>query len=99
MGSRGKRGCVGARSAKDRPSGRRWHPRRAAGYDPAPMTTHTFAAVLGVKDEVELIGACVDRLRRIGVERIRVLDAGSTDGTLDVLASLAGPDLSVTHHS
>jgi hypothetical protein len=63
------------------------------------MTTHTFAAVLGVKDEVELIGACVDRLRRIGVERIRVLDAGSTDGTLDVLASLAGPDLSVTHHS
>lgn len=45
-----------------------------------------FVACLGVKDEIELIGAAVNHLRRIGVELIIVIDAGSTDGTLDVLA-------------
>lgn len=60
----------------------------------------TFAAVLGVKDEVELIGACVEHLRRIGVGAIRVLDCGSTDGTLERLGGgLAGDDLTVSHHS
>ena len=45
-----------------------------------------FAALLGVKDEVELIGACVAQLRNIGVDQIIVSDYGSTDGTLDILA-------------
>ena len=45
-----------------------------------------FAALLGVKDEVELIGACVAQLRSIGVDQIIVSDYGSTDGTLDILA-------------
>ena len=45
-----------------------------------------FAALLGVKDEVELIGACVANLRDIGVDQIVVSDYGSTDGTLDILA-------------
>jgi hypothetical protein len=45
----------------------------------------TFAAVVGVKDEVELIGPSVRHLRRIGVDHIIVCDVGSTDGTLDVL--------------
>lgn len=55
-----------------------------------------FAALVGVKDEVELIAACVSHLRRIGVDQIVVSDYGSTDGTLDVLAdeSRAG-DLTV----
>jgi hypothetical protein len=29
-----------------------------------------FAALVGVKDEVELIGACISHLRRIGVDQI-----------------------------
>ena len=58
-----------------------------------------FAAVVGVKDEVELIAHCIRHLRRIGVGAIRVLDSGSRDGTLERLASVAGPDLTVTHHS
>ncbi len=45
-----------------------------------------FAALVGVKDEVELIGACVAQLRNIGVDQIIVSDYGSTDGTLDILA-------------
>ena len=45
-----------------------------------------FAALLGVKDEVELIGPCVAHLRHIGVDQIIVSDYGSTDGTLDILA-------------
>ena len=47
----------------------------------------TFAAILGVKDEVEIIGDSIAHLRRIGVEEIAVSDFGSTDGTLDVLAA------------
>ncbi len=48
-----------------------------------------IAACVGVKDEVELIRACVGHLRRIGVDHIIVSDAYSTDGTADVLAELA----------
>jgi len=44
-----------------------------------------FAALVGVKDEVELIGPCVAHLREIGVDQIVVSDYGSTDGTLDIL--------------
>src|SRR5688572_15242144 len=45
-----------------------------------------FAALLGVKDEVELIRPCVAHLRHIGVDQIIVSDYGSTDGTLEILA-------------
>jgi glycosyltransferase involved in cell wall biosynthesis len=56
------------------------------------------AAVLGVKDEVELIGASIAHLRRIGVGHIAVADYGSTDGTLDVVSDeLAAGDVSLTH--
>ena len=58
----------------------------------------TIAAILGVKDEVELIEASITHLRQIGVDYITVSDYGSTDGTLDVLEALrrAG-DVSVLH--
>jgi hypothetical protein len=58
----------------------------------------TIAAVLGVKDEVDLVEASITHLRRIGVDSITVSDYGSTDGTLDVLEELrrAG-DVSVLH--
>jgi glycosyl transferase family 2 len=46
----------------------------------------TFGALVGVKDEAELIGACIAQLRKIGVDRIVVSDYGSTDQTLDILA-------------
>jgi len=45
-----------------------------------------IAAVLGVKDEVDIIPASIAHLRAIGVDLIAVSDFGSTDGTLDVLA-------------
>lgn len=46
-----------------------------------------IAAVLGVKDEVEIVAASLAHLRAIGVDEIVVSDFGSTDGTLDVLAT------------
>ena len=59
-----------------------------------------FAAVLGVKDEVDLIAGCVAHLRALGVDEIRVIDSGSTDGTIELLEGpLVGPDLSLAHHS
>ncbi|MGE0462984.1 MAG: glycosyltransferase family 2 protein [Vicinamibacterales bacterium] len=50
-----------------------------------PRNAPRIAAIVGVKDEVELIGASIKHLRQIGVDHIIVADAGSTDGTLDVL--------------
>jgi glycosyltransferase involved in cell wall biosynthesis len=44
-----------------------------------------ITAVVGVKDEVELIDACLAHLHRIGVSEIVVFDMGSTDGTLQRL--------------
>ena len=74
-------------------------PTTGLGYTAVSMVpAMTFAAVVGVKDEVELIGPSVRHLRRIGVDRIIVCDVGSTDGTLDVLEAerrLGGLD--VTH--
>jgi glycosyltransferase involved in cell wall biosynthesis len=58
----------------------------------------SIAAVLGVKDEVDLMAASIAHLRRIGVEQIIVSDYGSTDGTLDVLeAQRRFGDVSVMH--
>lgn len=48
-----------------------------------------FAALLGVKDEVELIGPALAHLRAIGVEHVIASDAGSSDGTAEVLAAAA----------
>lgn len=60
----------------------------------APM----IAAIVGVKDEVEIIGASISHLRQIGVDHIIVSDSGSTDGTLDVLEDERRVgDLVVTH--
>jgi hypothetical protein len=55
-----------------------------------------IAANLGVLDEEDLIGPCIEHLRAIGVDLIVVTDIGSTDGTRDVLRGLAGPDLRLT---
>ncbi|WP_428311670.1 glycosyltransferase family 2 protein [Hydrocarboniphaga sp.] len=44
-----------------------------------------IAALVGVKDEVELIDRCIAHLRRIGVGQIVVFDANSTDGTIERL--------------
>jgi hypothetical protein len=48
-----------------------------------------IAANLGVLDEVELIGRCIEHLRRIGVELIVVTDLGSIDGTREILSAYA----------
>ncbi|HTM32442.1 MAG TPA: glycosyltransferase family 2 protein [Vicinamibacterales bacterium] len=54
-------------------------------------------AVVGVLDECELIEPCVAHLRAAGVARIVISDYGSTDGTLERVAALQGPDLTVVH--
>lgn len=48
-----------------------------------------IGAVIGVKDEAELIAPCIERLEAIGVEAIVVLDDNSTDGTAEVVDALA----------
>lgn len=45
-----------------------------------------FAAILGTLDEASLLGTTIQQLRRIGVELIAVIDRGSTDGSLEILA-------------
>ncbi len=44
-----------------------------------------IGAVVGVKDEAELIVPCIERLEAIGVDAIVVLDDHSTDGTGEVV--------------
>lgn len=44
-----------------------------------------IVAIVGVKDELDLLPHCISHLRRIGVERIEAIDAGSTDGSLEWL--------------
>lgn len=58
-----------------------------------------IAALLGVKDEVELIGPTVDHLRSIGVGLIVVYDLGSTDGTKEVLETYRSADLRIVHQT
>jgi hypothetical protein len=48
-----------------------------------------IAAVLGVRDEVELIRPAIAHLRAIGVDHVIATDGGSTDGTAEVLAEAA----------
>lgn len=59
-----------------------------------------FAAVLGTIDEIDILPTTITHLRRIGVDRIYVLDAGSTDGTLEYLdEATAQGDISVLRRS
>jgi hypothetical protein len=63
----------------------------------SPSKPERVAAILGVVDEVELIGDGIANLRNIGVDHIMVVDGGSVDGTLDVLSSYKG-DSDITVH-
>jgi glycosyltransferase involved in cell wall biosynthesis len=47
-----------------------------------------ISAIVGVKDEAELIQPCLERLWAVGVGPILVLDDNSSDGTLDVVDRL-----------
>jgi len=47
------------------------------------------AAVVGVKDECDLIKPCLERLWSVGVGPILVLDDHSSDGTVDVIDGLS----------
>jgi hypothetical protein len=57
----------------------------------------TFAAVVGIKDEVELVDSCIAHLRSIGVSRIQMMDCGSTDGTIEAIERHRGGDVTLTH--
>ena len=54
-----------------------------------------FAAILGVKDERELLPHCIAHLARVGVERVFAIDCGSTDGSREWLLAQAGDRLRV----
>jgi glycosyltransferase involved in cell wall biosynthesis len=58
-----------------------------------------FAAILGVKDEVEILPDCIAHLRAIGVDHIIAHDAGSTDGSERILREHAGSDFEIVEHS
>ena len=58
-----------------------------------------LAAHIGVLDEIEMIGACIDHLRALGVDEFIVCDLGSGDGTREILAALEGPDFRVIESS
>jgi glycosyltransferase involved in cell wall biosynthesis len=58
-----------------------------------------FAAILGVKDEVEILADCIAHLRAIGVTHIIAHDAGSSDGSERILAEHAGADFEIVEHS
>ncbi|WP_372886500.1 glycosyltransferase family 2 protein [Shimia sp.] len=47
-----------------------------------------IAALIGMKDEIELVRDAIDHLRRIGVDHIIASDGGSRDGTAEVLEAL-----------
>ncbi|MBL7256544.1 glycosyltransferase [Paractinoplanes lichenicola] len=75
---------VGNRAAEARATGN-----RAAGNSP----TERVAVLLPVRNEAERVGPCLESLlAQRGVEHltIYVLDDGSTDGTADVVRSVAG---------
>lgn len=57
-----------------------------------------FAAIVGVKDERELLPHCMAQLARIGVGRVYAIDCGSTDGSLEWLQANAGDGLRVLHY-
>jgi len=52
-----------------------------------------FVAILGVKDEVELLPRVISHLFKIGVDRVIARDNSSTDGSAEYLQSLAGERL------
>ena len=58
-----------------------------------------LAAHIGVLDEIELIGPCVDQLRRLGVDEFIVCDLGSEDGTREFLCEHEGADFRVIDSS
>lgn len=62
---------------------------RRLGRKPRP----TIGALVGVKNEVSLIGPCIANLRAIGVTEIVVHDVASTDGTREWVA--AQPDVTL----
>lgn len=50
-----------------------------------PENNLCIAAVIGVKDEVDLIAACVENLFSIGVDFVAIVDDNSVDGSQEVI--------------
>ena len=47
-----------------------------------------FGAFLHTLDEMDILPATIDHMRRIGVDLIYLLDYGSTDGSLQYIADV-----------
>lgn len=58
-----------------------------------------FAAVLGVKDERELLPHCIAHLRGLGVGLVMVIDCGSSDGSVEWVQANADENLQLHHFS
>lgn len=54
-----------------------------------PENNLCIAAVIGVKDEVDLIAACVENLFSIGVDFVAIVDDDSADGTKEVIKRIS----------
>jgi GT2 family glycosyltransferase len=62
---------------------------------PGPSAAPRLSVVLGTHDRLDQVRRCIDSIRRETKTpvRIYVTDAGSTDGTIEYLQSVRGPDL------
>lgn len=81
-------------------TGRRWRDRlrpAPAATAPARVVPRT-AGVLIVRDAVDVTPLVVGHHLRVGIERIHVIDDGSSDGTSEFLDEIARRTARVTHH-
>jgi len=72
-------------------------PARLRYHDPAPAPWPVTVAIMA-RDEQRCIRRCVDSVLASPVDAVLVLDTGSTDQTLAILASYADSHIEVVQH-